>query len=89
MGMTAGVLAPPRRLSAVVWAPAEAALAAMGASDEVTLGLHGPIGDWLPATSLSRPEGVAVLLGAAARRWNAPPRWPGRATATGPPCRSC
>jgi Ferric iron reductase FhuF-like transporter len=70
--MTAGVLAPPRRLSAVVWAPAEAALAAMGASDEVTLGLHGPIGDWLPATSLSRPEGVAVLLGAAARRWNAP-----------------
>lgn len=71
--MTAGVLAPPRRLSAAVWAPAEAALTAMGASGEVTLGLRDPSPVWLRATTLSQPDGLAALLRAAAKRWNAPP----------------
>jgi hypothetical protein len=71
--MTAGVLAPPRRLSAAVWAPTEAALAAMGAPGEVTLGLNAPFGGWLPATTLTRPDGLAILLKAASARWNAPP----------------
>jgi hypothetical protein len=71
--MTAGVLAPPRRLSAAVWAPTEAALAAMGAAGEVTLGLNAPFGGWLPATTLLRPDGLAILMKAASARWNAPP----------------
>lgn len=71
--MTAGVLAPPRRLSAAAWAPTEAALAAMGAAGEVTLGLNAPFGGWLPATAFTRPEGLAILLKAASARWNAPP----------------
>jgi hypothetical protein len=71
--MTAGVLAPPRRLSAAVWAPTEAALAAMGAAGEVTLGLDGAFGGWIPATAFTRPEGLAILLKAASHRWNAPP----------------
>lgn len=71
--MTVGVLAPPRRLSAAAWAPTEAALAAMGAAGEVTLGLTAPFGGWLPASALTRPEGLAILLKAASHRWNAPP----------------
>jgi hypothetical protein len=93
-GMTASVLAPPRRLSAAVWAPTETALAAMGIKAEITLGLRhadrtpaasggstpaasggsreqSPA-DWIPASSLVEPEGMHTLLGAAARRWNAP-----------------
>src|SRR4051794_40549798 len=77
--MTAGVLAPPRRLSAAAWAPTEAALAAMGAAGEVTLGLYAPfgtpppLGQWTPAPALVPPDGLGLLLRAAARRWNAQP----------------
>lgn len=71
--MTAGVLAPPRRLAAAVWAPTETALAAMGAAGEVTLGLNHPFGAWFPAAELTKPDGLARLLDAAAQRWNAPP----------------
>jgi len=77
--MTAGVLAPPRRLSAAAWAPTEAALAAMGAAGEVTLGLYAPfgiatpLGQWIPATALVHPDGLDLLLKAAAHRWNAQP----------------
>jgi len=71
--MTAGVLAPPRRLSAVAWAPTEKALAAMGAAGEVVFGLNTPFGAWLPATALSQPDGLAILLRSAADRWHAPP----------------
>jgi hypothetical protein len=71
--MTASVLAPPRRLSAAGWAPTETALAAMGAAGEVTLGLNAPFGGWVPATALTRPEGLAILLKAASHRWSAPP----------------
>lgn len=70
--MTAGVLAPPRRLSAAAWAPTKAALAVMGAAGEVTLGLDAPFGGWIAATALTRPDGLAILLKAASHRWNAP-----------------
>ena len=71
--MTAGVLTPPRRLSAAIWAPAELALAAIGVAEEVTLGLHAPVGAWVPAAALARAEGLPLLLQAAAHRWNAQP----------------
>jgi hypothetical protein len=45
----------------------------MGAGGEVALGLNPPFGGWVPATALTRPEGLAILLKAASHRWNAPP----------------
>jgi hypothetical protein len=71
--MTAGVLAPPDRLSAAAWAPAEGALAAMGVGEEVTLGVYAPFRPWLPASELTHDDGVRLLLETAARRWKAQP----------------
>ncbi|MCP2326177.1 hypothetical protein HDA40_004684 [Hamadaea flava] len=69
--MTAGVLAPPRR-TPVAWAPAANALAVMDAAKAIRLGvLPGP--GWVRASKLTEPEGLDLLLQAAARRWNAAP----------------
>ena len=45
----------------------------MGASGEVAFGLRNPLDYWVRASTLTEPDGLAVLLKAAAKRWNAPP----------------
>jgi hypothetical protein len=45
----------------------------MGAAGEITLGLSAPFAGWVPAAALARPDGLPILLKAAAHRWNAPP----------------
>lgn len=69
--MTAGVLAPPRR-AAAAWMPAATALAVMGAADAIEF---RPVLDpsWVRASALAEPAGMATMLNAAAKRWNAAP----------------
>jgi len=69
--MTAGVLAPPRRIP-MAWTPTANALAVMDAVKAIRFGLT-PARDWLPATKLTEPAGLTTMLEAAARRWNAAP----------------